>query len=122
MDSSLIIAKTLGVYFIISGLFVILKRKTLAMVLKDMLDHRAITYIVGIIIVIAGSALIYSNKVTNSITNFIEIISWMILIKGIFYIFFPEIIKSTLKGFTRITYFLTGIAVLVVGIYLVWFL
>lgn len=122
MDSTLIIAKTLGVYFIISSLFVILKRKTLAMVLKDLLDHQALTYIVGIIITIAGAALIYSNKVTDGITNFIEIISWMILIKGIFYIFFPEIIKNTLKGFTRITYTLTGLAVLAVGIYLVWFL
>jgi hypothetical protein len=122
MDSTLTIAKTIGVYFILSGLFVIFNRKTLTLILKDLFDHRAITYVIGVFIAIAGTALILSNKVTDPISNFIEIISWMILIKGILYIFFPDVIKGMMKGFTKFTYFLAGVAVLAVGIYLVFFL
>jgi hypothetical protein len=70
----------------------------------------------------AGAAIFIGNKVTDPISNFVEIIGWMVFIKGIFYMFFPEVVKSLIKSFSKATYFLGGLAILLVGIYLVFFL
>lgn len=118
MSTTLIIAKTIGIYFMVSGLFVLLNRRTLAQLLKDLFDHRAVTYIIGAIMVIAGGALVLSNKNVDGISTFIEVISWAILIKGIFYIFFPEIMYDMAKNMSRATFALGGLMIAAVGIYL----
>lgn len=122
MDATLIIVKTIGVYFIVSGLFVIFNRRTLTMILRDMFDHRAITYIVGIVMLAGGTALILSNKVTDGLSNFVEIMAWLILIKGLFYIFVPNVMKDMLKGISRLTFTLSGITIAAIGAYLIFFI
>ena len=97
-------------------------RKTLAMILHDVFKHRAISFILGLFIAIVGAAIFIGNKVTDGLTQFVEIIAWMIFIKGVIYMFFPEIIRNMMKSFSKATYFLGGLAVVVVGIYLVFFL
>lgn len=122
MNTTVIIVQTLGAYFIISGLFLIFRQKTLVMMLHELSKNRVLTYVVGIFISITGAALILGNVVRDSVTQFIEIISWLILIKGLIYIFFPAVLKSFIKPFNRITFFLGGLTALAVGIYLVFFL
>ncbi len=122
MESALIVSKVIGVYFIVSGLFVMINRRTLAQLLKDLFNHRAVTHIIGLIMVIAGAAMALTNKGVDGITTFVEIISWAILIKGIFYIFFPEIMYDMVKSISRATYSLVGLTVAAVGVYLTFFI
>lgn len=118
----MVIVNTIGIYFMISGIFVVIQRKTFASMLKDLFSHRIITYIVGIVLVIGGTAMVLANKNAGGISTFVEVISWMILIKGIFYVFFPKIMYDMLKGVSRLTYSLMGIAIIAIGAYLVFFL
>lgn len=122
MNTTVIIVQTLGAYFIISGLFLMFKQKTLVMILHELSKNRVLTYVIGIFISITGAALVLGNIVRDSVTNFIEIISWLILIKGLIYIFFPAVLKNFIRPFNKITFFLGGLTALAVGIYLVFFL
>lgn len=55
MDTTILIAKILGIYLVISGLFLIIRGKTLAHILKDFFDHPAIVYLTGVILIFLSS-------------------------------------------------------------------
>lgn len=122
MYPTVIIIQVLGAYFIISGLFLVFRGKTLALLLHDLYKNKVLTFFIGIFISITGAALIISNRVNDSVTNFIEIISWIILIKGLLYMFFPKALLSIRKHFGKVTYSLAGLAAVAVGVFLLFFL
>jgi len=51
METTLLVAKVMGVYLIISGLFLLIRGKSLPMMMKDFFDHPAIVYLTGVILV-----------------------------------------------------------------------
>lgn len=94
MDTSIII-KALSIYLVVSGLFVLLRGKTLPLVLKDMIEHRAVMWLAGfLLIMVGGSLALGSNELL-----FVTVIGWLIVIKGALYILAPEF-------FTRFLLFL----------------
>lgn len=123
MEATLIIAKVLGVYFIVSGVFVVTRKKTLMLVLKDLFEHPAISFVIGFILVIGGASLIFSNPGgQDSLSLFIKIISWIILIKGVVYILFPKWLQSFTNKISMIPMTFIGSVITLIGIYLIFFL
>ena len=55
MEISLIAAKLLGTYLIISGLFLITRGKTVPHLLKDFFEHPAIVYLTGAFLIVLSS-------------------------------------------------------------------
>ena len=123
MESTIIIAKILGIYFLVSGVFLVTKKKTLATVLKDFFEHRAISYLAGIVLVFAGAALVLTHNVwTSPISSIDALISWITLIKGTLYVLFPEALISFVKQLNRGVISLLGLVMLVFGVYFVFYL
>jgi len=117
------IAKVLGIYFMVSGVFVITHKKTLTLLLKDLFSHRAISYFIGVVLVFGGSALVLRGNVgTDSLSVFVMIMSWAILIKGVLYIFAPEKLNSMVRHWSRSAFLFTGVIIALLGVYLVFFL
>lgn len=117
------IAKVLGVYFMVSGVFVIAKRKTLMLILKDIFAHRAISYLIGILLVFGGAALVLrADTGTDGLSIFVRIIAWAILLKGILYILAPEWLHSMTKQFSKASLSFMGAVTALVGAYLVFFM
>lgn len=91
MDISLLVAKILGVYLIVSGLFLIFRGKTVPNMLKDFFGHPAIVYLTGVILVFLSSLLLLQDNIWDGTWhNLVTIFAWMVLLKGLMYLFAPE--------------------------------
>ena len=118
MDT-MIVAKVLGVYFMVSGIFVVTHKKTLAKLLKDLFDHRAVTFIIGLILLLGGAALILAGG--DNTPFIITLISWAILLKGLAYIFAPEWMHGVVRSINVKSYSLMGVLTAAIGVYLFFF-
>ena len=123
MPGTLIVTQVLGVYFIVSGLFIMLRQRSLGVILRDLFAHRALTYILGVLMVFGGAGLIFANQAgMDSLSIFLVVMGWAILAKGLLYVFMPEVLHKTVKKMPRLTYQLLGLTIAAVGAYLVFFL
>lgn len=119
MELSLFAAKILGIYLVISGLFLIFRGKTVPHLMQDFFGHPAIVYLTGVILIFLSSAYLLEHNIwdgtwRSAITAFV----WMTLFKGLAYIFAPEMLKnmSSRKVFESVSLF--GLLALAGGIFL----
>ncbi|OYV25632.1 MAG: hypothetical protein B7W98_03745, partial [Parcubacteria group bacterium 20-58-5] len=88
MSISLLIAKVLGVYLVVAGLFLIFKGKTVPQLIKDLFDHPAIVYLLGVGMVVVSTLLLFKSNIWDGTWRaIITIILWLVLAKGLLYIF-----------------------------------
>ncbi len=119
MEISLIAAKILGIYFVISGLFLMFKGKTLPALLKDLFDHPAITYVIGIVLVFLSTIfLIQADVWDGTWRSIVTILMWLILFKGLAWIFIPEKLHKLVTKKFLDTVNLYGLVMVVVGLFL----
>ena len=117
MDTSLVAAKVLGVYLIISGLFLIFRGKTIPHLLKDFFGHPAIVYLTGVILVFLSSFFLIEHNVWDgSWRTVVTVFAWLVLLKGVAYIFVPETLHkmASKKLLESVSYF--GVVAVAVGL------
>ncbi|MCX6787852.1 MAG: hypothetical protein NT108_01655 [Candidatus Kaiserbacteria bacterium] len=91
MEISLVAAKVLGIYLVISGLFLIFRGKTVPHLLKDFFGHPAIVYLTGVVLIFLSTLfLVLHNVWDGSWRTIVTIFMWIVLLKGVAYIFVPE--------------------------------
>ncbi|MDQ1282138.1 MAG: hypothetical protein QG630_489 [Patescibacteria group bacterium] len=119
MDSTLIILKIVAIYYTFSGLMMIFKRQTLALVFKDFFSHPSVPWVTGVFMVAFGGLLVLTHNtwIGDWKTILVTIMSWLILIKGLVYMIWPDKMGNTVKGF-RIWSIPAGIIVFIIGIIL----
>ncbi|MDZ4227401.1 MAG: hypothetical protein U1D26_02880 [Patescibacteria group bacterium] len=124
MDTTILIAKVLGAYFLVSGVFIVTHRKTLGLLLRDLFQNRAMTFVVGALLVLGGALIVFMTDIGSGdwLGIFVQVMGWAILIKGVLYIFAPEKLHKMVKPWSRSTLSLMGVTVAAVGAYLVFFL
>lgn len=114
MDISLV-AKVLGIYLVVGGLFVIFRGKTLPHLLKDFFGHPAIVYLTGVILVFLSSLVLLQDKALGSL---VTVLAWLVLAKGLSYIFFPEMLQKMVTKKLLDTVSTYGIIAIIAGVYL----
>ena len=115
MDISLVIAKVLGIYLVIGGLFIIFRGKTLPHLLKDFFGHPAVVYLTGVILVFLAALVLLQNKALSSL---ITVLMWLILFKGLGYIFFPEVLQKMVNKKILDAVSTYGLIAIIAGVYL----
>lgn len=110
-----ILVLILGMYMIVSGLTMLLRRKTFPLIIRDLFEHRAIMWVVGFILMLLGGVIALQPAPTAWVTA----IGWLILIKGAIYIFAPEFYSYLFKNGGRYGVFISGCVVTAIGMYLV---
>jgi len=119
MDISLVIAKVLGVYLVVSGLFLIFRGKTVPHLLKDFFDHPAIVYLSGVILIFLSALMLLQFNVWDGTwRTIVTIISWLIFIKGLAYLFAPEALHRMVNKKVMDALNLYGLIAVVAGFYL----
>ena len=119
MDTALIATKLLGTYLIVSGLFLLLRGKTIPHLLKDFFGHPAIVYLTGILLVFLSALLIITNNVWDGTwQTLITVLAWIILLKGLGYIFFPEALQRIVSRKLLGSLSLFGLIAVIAGLYL----
>ena len=119
MEITIIVAKILGIYLVVSGLFIVIKGKTIPHLLKDFFDHPATVYLTGIILIFLSSMyLIQYNIWDGTWKTLVTLVAWAVMLKGLGYIFVPKALnESSIKKY-RSLFGVYGLMAIVVGIYL----
>lgn len=111
MDTNTII-KALSMYLIVSGLFVLLRGKTLPLVLKDLMNHRAVMWLAGFLLIMVGGSLVFGSDEPLVIT----VLGWLIVVKGALYILAPEFFTQFVFTLTRPLLVLLSIVIILFGL------
>jgi hypothetical protein len=119
MEISLILAKVLGTYLIVSGVFLVFRGKTVPHLLKDFFGHPALTYLAGaVLIFFSAFSLVQSNVWDGTWRTLVTILMWAVLIKGVAYILAPEALHRMVTKKLLDSVNLYGIIAIVAGMFL----
>jgi len=121
MDISLVAAKVLGVYLVVSGFFLVFRGKTVPRLLKDFFDHPAIVYLAGAILIFLSSLMLIQNGNVWDGTwkTVITIFSWLVLLKGVSYVLAPDALhKFVSKKVLSMPFNVYGVIAIIGGIFL----
>jgi len=124
MQTSIFIAKFLGVAYVIFGLGLLLNPKYYKKMLSDLMKSTSSIYYGGIMALVAGFLITYYHNLWC--TNWavvITVLGWMGLLKGFLLIVLPNVMVSWTKSWTKNMSFipLWGSIVLLMGLYLIYF-
>ena|SRR3989344_4085161 len=119
MDTTLIVAKLLGIYLVVSGLFLIVKGKSVTHLLRDFFGHPAVVYLTGVILIFLSSMYLLKYNIWDGTwTTLITLFVWLVFVKGLAYIFVPQALSEMAIKNSRKLFVLYGVLAILVGLYL----
>lgn len=119
MDATVLTLKILAVYLVVSGLFLVLKGKTVPHLLKDFFDHQAVVYLTGIILIFLSTMyLIQYNIWDGTWKTLVTVFAWLVGLKGLVYIFMPKYLSESVIKKSKSMFGVYGIVSIIVGLYL----
>lgn len=121
MDSTIIAAKALGLYLIISGLFLMFRGKTVPNLLKDFFGHPAVVYLTGMILVFLSVLfLIQNNTWDGTWHTLITVLVWAVFLKGLAYVFAPNALHRMITRKFLGSLSVYGLVTLAAGVFLLY--
>ncbi len=120
----LFIAKLFGLYLIIMGALVLLKKKSVMPAIMDIAKNRALTIVLGALELAAGLAIvIVYQEVSVTPVGLISLIGYMMIVEGLVYLALPvKQIQKMVRYFGNRQWFMaSGVVAVLGGIYLAGF-
>ena len=117
----LFIAKVLGLYFLIMGALVILRRSAVMPAIADLAKNRGLILALGAIELAAGLSIVVAYPTVGySMTGLISLIGYMLIVESIFYFGFPMSSVRRIAGkFNRSEWYVGGgLISIALGLYL----
>lgn len=121
MDMSLFLAKFFGFYLIIISVAMLLNAKTYLPIIREMINNQKMMLFSGIIALVFGLILVIGHNIWVPCWQaVISVISWIILLKGLSIILFPQASARFYNKFMAVKYVfeITLAIALVAGVYL----
>ncbi|MEK7511058.1 MAG: hypothetical protein AAB582_02395 [Patescibacteria group bacterium] len=115
------LAKLFGMYFIVMGVIMLLRRKSIIPAIRDFASNAGLRVVIGAIEIVAGLALVINYSVVSlSVPGIIALVGYMMVIEGILYMSMPaKFIQSFIRSFNKPVWYHAGGAIAIVaGIYL----
>jgi uncharacterized membrane protein len=95
METSIFLAKIIGIIYLSFGIGLLLNKKYYSKVLHDLLESTTYLIFGGFLAIIFGLLILeYHNIWSKNWTVIITIVGWAALIKGIVLLIFPKIFNS----------------------------
>ncbi|MBP9757161.1 MAG: hypothetical protein KBD06_01015 [Candidatus Pacebacteria bacterium] len=116
------LAKLFGLYFLIIGVIVLVRRKAVMPAVAELAGNRPVLLTLAIIEIGAGLALALAYPtITWSIEGIFSVIGYMLLVEGLIYLASPyRTTQKFLRSFNKSEWFMTGaVASVLVGGYMV---
>lgn len=117
----MLLAQLLGLYFIIVGVIVLYRRKSLMPAISQLLNNRALLLVIALSELLAGLAIIivYPNF-TPDWVGAVSIIGWVLVVEGVLYLALPiKVVQRFVRKFNTDTWYGTGsIIAILVGAYI----
>ncbi len=123
METSIFLAKVIGLVIVISTAAVLIHHKAFRALEEEVVKSPMIAYLAGFTILILGVLLVVSHSVwTLDWRIVITIVGWLVLLKGAGRIFFPNAVRRLIEKKRDNRWFLLAeIVVFLVGLYLLYY-
>lgn len=111
----------LGLYFIIVGVIVLYRRRSLMPAVGQLVANPALRTVIGLVELMAGLAIVLTYpEVTLNASGLVSLIGWTLIVEGIVYLSMPSrVVQKFIKRFNRDSWYRTGGAIaIVMGAYL----
>ncbi len=121
MDISLFLAKVFGVYLIVTGVAVPLRRKELIPAIEQLFDNRPLVYILSVFAFVVGLLAVVSHNVwVAGWPVVLTILAWLIFLEAIAYLLLPfEVLARFARWFNTPAWHVGGGAgAFVLGVFL----
>ncbi len=119
--TTLFLCQLFGLYFILIGLVVLLRRGSVLPIIREIIANRALLFVVAVIELAAGLAITLSYpSIMLSVEGLLSLIGWMLIVEGILYMLMPvRDVKKMINSFNKPSWYMTGAVLSVVaGCYL----
>ena len=122
METSIFLAKVIGLVSVISTLAVLIRYKTFLKIEEEAVKSPILVHLSGFFILIIGVLLVVSHQVwTRDWRLVITIIGWLMLLKGSIRMFFPETVRRVIEKKRNNYWILVAEgAFFLIGLYLVY--
>lgn len=98
MSLTIFLGQIFGLYLFITSLMMLLKQKFMRKVVSEIVKSASILFLIGIMTLILGIiCVIIHNIWIPGWEVIVTIISWLILLKGLFLLFFPKEADQAIK-------------------------
>lgn len=117
----LFLTKLFGLYFIIAGAVMLIRRKSIIPAIREFAANRGLRFIVATFELVAGLALVITYPVVAlDIPGAFSLIGYMMVIESLLYMAMPSAtVQKVIRVFNRPTWFISGgLAAVAGGIYL----
>lgn len=123
METSIFLAKVIGLVSVISTAAVMIRYKESLVLEEEAMKSPLHIYLSGFVILILGVLLVVSHSVwVFDWRIVITVLGWLVLLKGMGRIFFPDAIKRMVEKKKENRKFILGeIAVFLIGLYLLYY-
>lgn len=123
IDNPNLPTQLIGLFFIITSFSMAFRRKMMMGVFRDVFKTRALSYILGVLLLAAGLFLVLMHNYWQGTTSLvIDVLAWYLLIESVLYLFLPQ--RIMWKLFTRLeyakVYYTVAIGYLILGGYLLY--
>lgn len=123
MENTMFFAQLIGIYALVMGSSMALRKKMLLGVFRGMVKERSVSYLLGVMVLIIGLLLILNqNAWTSPASKLITVLGWMVTAEGVAFLFVSE---KQLKGMLAWlnkdnVYYTVTLGYLFIGAYLVY--
>ena len=121
MELSIFLSQVIGVYLVLIGLICVIRRKMMMAAIADVINTRGLIYLIAILELLAGIALVVSHNVWVWDTAVIvTIVGWLMLIESLAYLVLPyRLVAKIFRAFNKKGWYVGGgIVSIVLGLYL----
>ncbi len=121
MDLTILLSKIFGLYMLIAGIAIFMNRKHVMLAVVAIFKERFAQLLAGILSLLLGLLLInIHNDWSTAPAILISLLGWMVVVKGLVYLFMPESKLTKLMHFLseREWYTVDAILAVVLGAYL----
>ena len=119
--TALFLAKLFGLYFIIVGVVVLVRRRAMMPTVTSLLANRAMLLVLGAVEIIAGLAIVLTYpQISFDIRGILSVIGYMMIVEGIIYLAAPvKMVQKMIRKFNRPSWYLSGgLLAVLLGVYL----
>jgi len=121
MDLTIFLTQVIGLYLILIGVIFLARRKVMMAVMADIIKNKPLIYVVAILELLAGLALVVGHNVWAwDIFVVITIVGWLMVVEALIYLILPYSLISKIfkKINTPSVYIVGGILSVILGAYM----
>lgn len=113
----LFLAQLFGLYFIIVGASVLIRKKSIMPTYREMIANKPVLLAISLLEIAAGLAIVLARPtITMDWMGIITLIGWMLLVEGVLYLTLPsKVVQKFTKNFSSAGWMTAGAVVAVVA-------